>query len=190
MYDEWDKDKKDLALRKAEKFISTNASKALKKLPSVEPLLDSELDFNIKKINLSVQDSNGHDIEFESIGSDQNYLALHLALFFSLHKLFLKRNRPVPSVLFVDQVSRPYYPPETNKEEIVIDSINADADSAALKKHIDFLFDEVDNASGQNLQVILIEHAYFTDDKRYVNAVKYRWSSDNKLIPSDWAART
>jgi hypothetical protein len=44
---------------------------------------------------------------------------------------------------------------------------------------------------GEGLQVIVLEHAYFTDDERYKAAVRYRWRKDGKerLIPAEWPAR-
>jgi hypothetical protein len=41
------------------------------------------------------------------------------------------------------------------------------------------------------LQVILIEHAYFADDSRYVEATRERWTkrSGNALIPLHWPVR-
>ena len=58
-----------------------------------------------------------------------------------------------------------------------------------MRKHIDFLFDECARRSG--LQVLLIEHAYFADDPRYVAATRERWTraSGRALIPLDWQYR-
>jgi hypothetical protein len=38
----------------------------------------------------------------------------------------------------------------------------------------------------RTLQVIVLEHAYFADDPRYVSAVRRRWTEAEKLIPADW----
>lgn len=32
----------------------------------------------------------------------------------------------------------------------------------------------------------MLEHAYFADYDKYKKAVKYRWGSNEKLIPVDW----
>lgn len=47
----------------------------------------------------------------------------------------------------------------------------------------------VDARSG--LQVLLLEHAYFPLDPRYVSATKERWTraSGKGLIPRDWKRR-
>ncbi|WP_408450053.1 MULTISPECIES: hypothetical protein [Paraburkholderia] len=58
-----------------------------------------------------------------------------------------------------------------------------------MRQHIDFLFAEVERR--RDLQVLLLEHAYFYEDPRYVQATKYRWTraSDEALIPTDWPRR-
>jgi hypothetical protein len=58
-----------------------------------------------------------------------------------------------------------------------------------MRQHIDFLFEEV--ASRNDLQVLLLEHAYFPHDQRYVAATKERWTraSGKGLIPRDWKRR-
>jgi len=59
----------------------------------------------------------------------------------------------------------------------------------AMRRHIDFLFTETKRRTG--LQVLLIEHAYFADDPRYVAATQERWTraSGRALIPLDWPTR-
>ncbi|MCY1558515.1 hypothetical protein D9M68_954560 [compost metagenome] len=59
-----------------------------------------------------------------------------------------------------------------------------------MRQHIDFLFKEVEARSG--LQVLLLEHAYFPSDPRYVSATKERWTkaSGKGLIPRDWKRRS
>jgi hypothetical protein len=59
----------------------------------------------------------------------------------------------------------------------------------AMRKHIQFLFDETTRRPG--LQVVLIEHAYFADDPRYVAATRHRWTrkSGDALIPLGWPSR-
>jgi hypothetical protein len=53
-----------------------------------------------------------------AIGSDENYLAIHLALFLSIQKLFAERHRPVLRFIILDQVTRPYFP-DTDYKQVV-----------------------------------------------------------------------
>jgi hypothetical protein len=52
--------------------------------------------------------------------------------------------------------------------------VRGDEDVQAMRKHIDFMFAETERRAG--LQVLLIEHAYFVDDPRYVAATRERWA--------------
>jgi hypothetical protein len=76
-------------------------------------------------------------------------------------------NAPVPGVLVLDQISRPYFPTsgEEEEDETEIAGGEEDDDVQAMRRHIDFLFAEAAHRTG--LQVLLIEHAYFADDPRY-----------------------
>lgn len=100
-------------------------------------------------------------------------------------------NAPVPGVLVLDQISRPYFPTsgEEEEDETEIAGGEEDDDVQAMRRHIDFLFAEAAHRTG--LQVLLIEHAYFADDPRYVAATRERWTraSGGALIPLDWPMR-
>jgi hypothetical protein len=124
------------------------------------------------------------------LGSDQNYLAIHIALSFALQRFFEVSKSPVPGVLVLDQISRPYFPTSgQDEDETEIEGREEDEDVQAMRKHIDFLFAETERRTG--LQVLLIEHAYFADDPRYVAATRERWkrASGRGLIPQDWPVR-
>ena len=61
-----------------------------------------------------------------------------------------------------------------------------DEDVQAMRQYVKFLFAKT--ARRRGLQVLLIEHAYFADDPRYVAATRERWTraSGRALIPLDW----
>lgn len=95
----------------------------------------------------------------------QNYLAIHLSLRFGLHKHFEQVSSPVPGLLIIDQISRPYYPKdEKGDDEVGLEDMAADEDRRAMKQIVDFIFTETARANG--LQVLLIEHAYLENDAR------------------------
>ena len=96
----------------------------------------------------------------------------------------------MPGLLVFDQISRPYFPTRgEDEDETEIEGQEEDEDVQAMRKHIDFLFTETARRSG--LQVLLIEHAYFADDTRYVAATRERWTRASKraLIPPTWPTR-
>ncbi|KVE86831.1 MULTISPECIES: DUF3732 domain-containing protein [Burkholderia] len=203
-------------LQRAESTISQFASEAFSGLPKAQPCIDAELIFSSREPRVSVAEPGaaGAILSMTDVGSDANCLAVHVALSFGLQRYFEKERRPVPGLLVLDQISRPYFPNRTAQAAIkqgskvhkVVDyadegdddtdgpdvvSISADdEDFQAMRQHIDFLFSEVDRRD--DLQVLLLEHAYFFDDPRYVNATKYRWTraSGEALIPTEWPRRS
>lgn len=186
-----DREAREIKLRRAEAKVSQFASEAFAALPSVAPCIGSELDFSARQPEVRVIEADsGAVLRMPDVGSDQNYLAIHIALSFALQRYFEVVDAPVPGLLVLDQISRPYFPSRgEDDDETEIAGGEEDEDVQAMRKHIDFLFEEVKRRSG--LQVLLIEHAYFADDPRYVSATRERWSraSGRALIPLDWSVR-
>jgi energy-coupling factor transporter ATP-binding protein EcfA2 len=182
---------KEIKLRRAENKISQFASEAFAALPTVAPCVGSELDFSSRQPEVTIIEADsGAVLRMPDVGSDQNYLAVHISLSFALQRYFETVLAPVPGVLVLDQISRPYFPTSgEDEDETEIAGGEEDEDVQAMRRHIDFLFDETARRSG--LQVLLIEHAYFADDPRYVAATRERWTraSGRALIPLNWPAR-
>lgn len=186
-----DREARDIKLKRAEAKISQFASEAFALLPTVAPCIGSELDFSSRQPEVTVIEAgSGAVLRLADVGSDQNYLAIHIALSFALQRYFEVVNAPVPGVLVLDQISRPYFPQSgEDEDEAEISGRAEDEDVQAMRQHIDFLFAETARRNG--LQVLLIEHAYFADDPRYVGATRERWTRDSghALIPLDWPTR-
>lgn len=123
-------------------------------------------------------------MEMRDVGGDESYLSGRLSAILALHRIFAAGNRPVPGVVILDQVSRPFYNPEFVKGEVVTTT----SDSIDLKRYFDILFKEVEEQ--KTLQVIVLEHAYFNDYPKYQSSVTKRWGKKKdgrqKLIPFDW----
>ena len=186
-----DREAKEIRLRRAEAKISQFASAALSVLPTVAPCIGSELEFSPRQPQVTVIEAEtGEVLRMPDVGSDQNYLAIHIALSFALQNYFEAMKSPVPGLLVLDQISRPYFPTSgEDDDETEIEGDQEDEDVRAMRKHINFLFSETERRT--DLQVLLIEHAYFADDPRYVAATRERWTraSGRALIPLDWPMR-
>jgi hypothetical protein len=185
-----DPEAKAIKLRRAEAKVSQFATEAFSTLPTVAPCVDSELDFAARQPEVRVIEAgSGAVLRLPDVGSDQNYLAVHIALSFALQRYFEMSRSPVPGLLVFDQVSRPYFPTSGEDDEAEIRGGEEDEDIQAMRRHIDFLFKETTRRDG--LQVLLIEHAYFADDPRFVAATRERWTraSGRALIPLDWPTR-
>jgi hypothetical protein len=175
-------------LRDAEISIGNYATEMLGDLPSEMPVKGARLTFLATPRVTIMEPIRRAALTLAEVGSDQNYLAIHLALAFSMQKHLQTITAPVPGLIVVDQISRPYYP--EGGDEKSLDDMSKDSDRIAMRRIVRFLFDETARQPG--LQVILIEHAYIADDKDYMQAVRGRWTSQTgeKLIPSDWPARS
>jgi len=184
-----DREARNIRLRHAENKISRFATACFTQLPTIEPCIGAELEFSAKKPEVVVIERDTDAVlRMPDVGSDQNYLAIHIALSFALQRFFAESQSPVPGFLVLDQVSRPYYPTNSESDEAEIEG-EEDEDTVAMRRHVDFLFAETARQSG--LQVLLIEHAYFRDDPRYVAATRERWTkaSGKALIPLEWPTR-
>jgi energy-coupling factor transporter ATP-binding protein EcfA2 len=176
-------------LHAAELSISQSATDIFRMLPVSEEYANTSLVFNSKKPAVLVINPNtNRSYKLPDLGSDQNYLSVHIALTFGLHRFFALKSSPVPGIIILDQVSRPYFPEQTENDGREEGQLRSE-DASSLLQYFNFMFDEVERANG--LQVIVLEHAYFTDDERYKNAVRYRWRKDGteRLIPPGWPAR-
>lgn len=181
---------REIKLKRAEAKVSKFASETFKILPTVAPCIGSDLDFSSRVPEVVViEDASDAVLRMPDVGSDQNYLAVHIALSFALQRYFELVKAPVPGLLVLDQISRPYFPTSGDDDETEIFGKTEDEDVRAMRQHIEFLFTETARRSG--LQVLLIEHAFFADDPRYVAATRERWTreSGNALIPLDWPTR-
>ena len=187
-----DREAKEIKLRRAEAKISQFASEAFSALPTVAPCIGSELDFSARQPEVTIIEAeSGAVLRMPDVGSDQNYLAVHIALSFALQRYFELSKSPVPGLLVLDQISRPYFPTSgEDDDETEIEGREEDEDVQAMRKHVSFLFAETARRAG--LQVLLIEHAYFADDPQYVAATRERWTraSGRALIPLDWPSRS
>jgi len=186
-----DRESKEIRLQRAEAKISSYASEILGALPTVAPCVGSELFFSSRIPQVRVIEAGSRTmLRMPDVGSDQNYLAIHIALAFAIQRYLEEVDAPVPGLLVLDQISRPYFPTRgADEDERQITASDEDEDIQAMRRHIDFLFKEVAARSG--LQVLLIEHAYFADDPRYVAATRERWTraSRKALIPLNWPMR-
>ena len=175
----------------AENMVSNYSTEMLTELPSTAPLTGARLQFLSEGRLKIIEQARQRSLNLVEVCSDQNYLAIHLALLFSLHKHFETVRSPVPGLLVIDQVSRPYYPKDQSAEdEKGLEEMSTDEDRRSMRRIIDFIFNETAKSSG--LQILLIEHAYIKQDPRFVAATKERWTVENgqKLIPEDWPERT
>ncbi|NOW07779.1 DUF3732 domain-containing protein [Clostridium beijerinckii] len=163
--------------------INNYAYEIIKELPLEEKYKGCPVDFNISNMIAGIVTKHGK-ISMRDIGSDLNYLCLHVAILLAIHRHFDDIEKEYPGFLIFDQLSRPFFPPDPKNnnetDEIVIAAEN---EKQELKQFFDYLFKEI--CKNRSLQIIIYEHAYFEKDENYVSCTKYRWN-DEGLIPESW----
>lgn len=176
---EVDIDKKIEALANVERRISSIATEIISNLPFEDRYKNNPIFIAMRNLNVGVSLLT-HSESMRDVGSDENYLSLHVSLILAMHRHFSELSRPVPGVIVFDQLSRPYFPPDQEPDEVEVDN-----ERGSLLEYFKTIFNEVDKQD--SLQVIILEHAYFKNHARYKESVKYRWKKNQSgLIPSDW----
>jgi len=122
-----------------------------------------------------VTDTVDGPIFLKTMGSGSNWLDSHIITYFALQKYLQEYRRPVPAFIFMDQPSQVYFPDETDENK---------ADWNEIKRLYEFIFNTAASI-GNGLQVIVVDHAKYEDDK-FTSHVVEDWHSEQKLIPEDW----
>ncbi|HWL09455.1 MAG TPA: DUF3732 domain-containing protein [Planctomicrobium sp.] len=116
------------------------------------------------------------------IGGGSNWLICHLVTHFALQKWFVKKKRPVPRFLVLDQPSQAYFPREKPFEGKVEDL--SDKEREGVRRIFKFFYDMVCELS-PSLQVIVTDHADLPEDW-FTEAVIENWHEGDALVPRKW----
>lgn len=139
---------------------------------------------DLKNLTVTV-DTDDRPIPMNRMGSGENWLGCHIAALLSLHRMFIKKSRPVPSFLILDQPTQVYFPPEIYRNlKGDIDEIN-DEDTVAVKRLYDLLF-QICSELNNKMQIIVLDHANIRDLKFQSSLVEDPWRNNNSLIPPSW----
>ena len=120
-------------------------------------------------------------LNYNNVGSQSNYMMLHISFFLGLHK-YLKKNpcNQIGTFLFIDQPSIPYY-----------ESSDKSTDRAKLLDTFSVINQFMKEATSdeEGFQIILIEHApstYWTGDNQLDYFVtKKEYEGNEALVPYD-----
>lgn len=136
---------------------------------------------DLRRLQL-VADAETGPIPMDRMGSGANWLGCHIIAHLALHTWFVRKARPVPRFLFLDQPSQVYFPAERDVGGSM--DVLKDEDRRAVIRIFELIRDVVAELS-PGLQVIITEHADVTEDW-YQAAVVERWRNGVALVPSDW----
>jgi hypothetical protein len=114
-----------------------------------------------------------------NIGSAKNWVGYHLATVLSLQGHFIAQQRPVPSFLVLDQPTQAFFPAGKSDGEIT------DQDRADALAQFQLMRDVVDETR-QRLQVLVLDHADFSEQEWFRDSVVETWRDGAALIPQSW----
>jgi Protein of unknown function (DUF3732) len=128
-----------------------------------------------------VADTEEGPVPLEKMGSGENWVGYHLVAHLALHDWFVKKNRPVPGFLVLDQPTQVYFPAEQDSERS-LSALN-DEDRKAVVSMFRLMAECVDDLKG-DLQILVTDHADI-QEKWFQDAIVGRWRGE-KLIPDEW----
>jgi len=138
------------------------------------------LDYN--KLTI-VADTEKGAIPMNQMGSGRNWVGYHLIAHFGIHTLFVRKKRPVPRFLFIDQPSQVYFPAERDVTGN-IEEIEKDEDREAVKQMYISTIKLIEELS-PDFQIIMTDHAYIRE-KWFEKCVTETWREGKALIPQSW----
>jgi hypothetical protein len=144
---------------------------------------ENPLRLDLNKLTIVADSING-DIPMDRMGSGENWVGYHLIAFFSLHTFFVKRNRPIPRFLFIDQPSQVYFPADkdVNGND---DEIENEEDRELVKQMYRNALKLVNDLQ-PNFQIIMTDHANFVGEEWFQECVVQNWRGGKKLVPKSW----
>jgi len=137
--------------------------------------------YELKQERLMLNDGKSI-INYDVVGSQSNYMFLHLCFFLGLHRYFFENvSSQVGQFLFIDQPSIPYYAGsddvKTTDRDKLLDAFKV------INTFMHYVIEEKE----EEFQIILIEHApesYWTgDNKLDYFTTKATFTEGNALIP-------
>ncbi len=141
---------------------------------------DSPMRLDLKKLTV-VADTEDGPIPMPKMGSGETWVGLHLVTHLALHNWFVKKSRPVPQFLFLDQPSQAYFPPDTSAETVKNETDAGNPDRQSVIKMFQLVVSET-----QNFQIVITEHADIQEEW-FQNLVREKWwDGKTKLIPLEW----
>lgn len=139
------------------------------------------LRLDLAKLTL-IADTDRGPVPMQQMGSGQNWLWCHLAVYFAIHKWFIEHDRPVPRFLILDQPTQVYYPTDKDAEGSL--DVLGVSDRDWVIRLFRWIAQRVADLKG-GLQVIVTDHAE-VDEQWFADAVVEHWRDGEALVPADW----
>jgi len=142
------------------------------------------LRLDLKRLTV-VADSNEGPVPMERMGSGENWVGYHLISHFALHKWFVRRNRPVPRFLFIDQPSQVYFPEDQDWDQSGEGQRGEDREAVSRMYQLALKLVQL---LSPEFQIIITDHANI-NQPWFQECIIERWREGQKLVPPEWTGR-
>lgn len=140
---------------------------------------EPNLKFEIKDVTAYQQKTDSSIYYLSDIGSAENHLSFHLAVFLGLHRFILEHEESIlPSFIFLDQPSQVYFPTE---EDFRTGKGDIKKVEDLYKSIIKYIEDINKTSLLSKVQIIIVDH-FYSEDKWYQKyLVEPRWEKEKGL---------
>ncbi|NVJ54221.1 MAG: DUF3732 domain-containing protein [Campylobacteraceae bacterium] len=174
------KQNKKKKIQEAEYLIGQYSTEMLRTLAfDKKDYGEPNLKFNIKDVSAYQQKSDSNIYYLSDIGSAENHLSFHLAVFLGLHKFILEHEASIlPSFIFLDQPSQVYFPTE---EDFKTGKGDIKKVEDMYKSIVKFIENTNNSSLLSNIQIIIVDHFYCEEEWYQKYLVEPRWEKEKGL---------
>jgi hypothetical protein len=140
---------------------------------------DRPVRLDISELTVVVDEESG-PVPLANLGSGQNWVGYHIAAHLALHRFFVNQSRPVPRFLMLDQPSQAHF----QSDPTLTNADGTDPETERVRELYHLIADYAEAHAG-SLQVIVVDHARFSDDW-FQSKIVHDWHGGEKLIPASW----
>lgn len=144
---------------------------------------EGQVRLNLGRMTVTVDTLKDGSFGLSRIGGAGTRVGYHLAAHLAIHRLLRARRRPAPAFLILDHPTGPFYPedpPEGEEPQLKQES------DREIVSEIFGLIRSVTEQLGDDLQVLVCDHAAFAGQAWYDNALAEDWRDGRGLIPDGW----
>jgi len=142
------------------------------------------LRLDLRRLTVVADSVEDGPIPMEQMGSGENWVGYHLITHLALHRWFVKRNRPVPRFIFIDQLSKVYFPEDEDWQRQESGTSGRGEDRQKVERMYRLAYDFVQMLDGK-FQIIMTDHANINQEW-FQDCLVERWREGEMLVPPEW----
>jgi hypothetical protein len=129
-------------------------------------------------------DTEAGQVPLSRLGSGENWVGYHVLIHLALHHYFVRNHRPLPRILFLDQLTQVW---SINSNEVAGPE-GAGADLESCRRLLRLIYEFVHELA-PNFQVIVSDHVNLPESW-FQESVVHSWRHGEKLVPREWPSRS